>query len=86
MDACIAAVDDYLQPPAPEGRARQGSITLLLGPMFAGKTTALITKAKVLEDALIIKWAKDVRYNPKAVVTHDGEEVPAVRLNRLSDF
>ena len=53
-----------------------GSVHLILGPMFAGKTTALLKRVQELERAganvLLIKSDKDTRYAKDKVVTHDG--------------
>jgi thymidine kinase len=51
-----------------------GSITLIVGPMFAGKTTQLLLfiDREVISDkkCLIIKHLNDVRYSSDSIVTH----------------
>ena len=54
-----------------------GSVHLILGPMFAGKTTRLLERVKQLEESvsanvLLLKSDKDTRYAKDKVVTHDG--------------
>lgn len=52
-----------------------GSIELICGPMFSGKTTQLIRMIHQHENAdlicLMIKYDQDVRYDDTHVVTHD---------------
>lgn len=53
-----------------------GSLTVYAGPMYAGKTTALIAELEAgIEEAkrvLVIKPAIDNRYEANDVVSHDG--------------
>ena len=62
-------------------RARQGAsvpagIELIVGPMFSGKTTALLRRVEELERAglsvALVKSSKDDRYSQEHVVTHNG--------------
>jgi len=69
------------------------SITLILGPMFSGKTTELIRlvdRERIAKrSCMIICWSNDNRFTTEnAVVTHIGfkyDQVPAVRCSELSD-
>jgi len=59
-----------------EAQKGVGSV-LILGPMFAGKTTRLLERVKQLEESvnanvLLLKSDKDTRYAKDKVVTHDG--------------
>jgi thymidine kinase len=49
------------------------------GPMFAGKTTALLTEAASLPPGsfVFIKPSLDDRYLKEAVVSHDGQQIAA---------
>lgn len=53
----------------------RGRIELILGPMFAGKSTELLRRVKRHEIAgskcLRIKFAGDVRYSEDSIATHD---------------
>lgn len=53
-----------------------GRIELIIGPMFSGKSTELLRRARVLaiSDAkvLYIKFAGDTRYSNDKIITHDG--------------
>ncbi len=62
------------------------SLDIVAGPMFAGKTSALIKRveAAVASAALpvvIIKPAMDNRYAEQAIVTHDGVSRAAVPVS-----
>lgn len=63
---------------------------MIVGPMFAGKTTSLLRR--VQSEALngrnvaIIKSNKDTRYGLESIVTHDGCKFPCWALADLSSF
>ncbi len=66
------------------------TLTVLSGPMFAGKTTALIRAvdavvAKAERAAVIVKPAMDNRYAESAIVTHDGAAHVAVPVASARD-
>ena len=67
-------VDDETETSTQKG---VGSVHLILGPMFAGKTTHLLDRVQRLEESaaanvLLLKSNKDTRYARNKVVTHDG--------------
>ena len=53
-----------------------GSLTVYAGPMYAGKTTALIAELEAgieeQKNVLVIKPAIDNRYGEEDIVSHDG--------------
>lgn len=57
-------------------KTSNGSLTVYCGPMYAGKTTALIAELEAgIEDQksiLVIKPAIDNRYGEEDIVSHDG--------------
>ncbi len=66
---------------------KSGQIELICGPMFSGKTTALLTR---LRDAhrttgrvALFKPTLDTRYSTREVVSHDGVAMAAVNLERV---
>jgi len=67
-----------------------GQIQLILGPMFSGKSTELIRRLKRYQVAqyavLIVKYAKDQRYDESGIATHCGQVLPAVSANKLSEL
>ncbi|XP_023339762.1 thymidine kinase, cytosolic isoform X3 [Eurytemora carolleeae] len=64
-----------------------GKVQLILGPMFSGKSTELIRRLKRYQvakyEVLIIKYAKDVRYDENGISTHDRQTLPAVAATTL---
>jgi len=67
-----------------------GQIQVIFGPMFSGKTTELMRRMKRYQianyDCLVVKYAKDVRYDETGIATHDRQVLPAVACERLSDL
>lgn len=64
-----------------------GEIHVIVGPMFAGKTTALLRRVKSEaangRKVALIKSSKDNRYAVDSVVTHDGIKYPCWALPNL---
>eukprot|EP00088_Acartia_fossae_P026863 TRINITY_DN27634_c0_g1_i6.p1 TRINITY_DN27634_c0_g1~~TRINITY_DN27634_c0_g1_i6.p1 ORF type:complete len:238 (+),score=44.80 TRINITY_DN27634_c0_g1_i6:35-715(+) len=69
---------------------QKGQIQLILGPMFSGKSTELIRRLKRYQvakyDVLIVKYAKDVRYDEYGIATHDRQTLPAVAATNLAEL
>ncbi|KAG8642147.1 hypothetical protein MANES_12G062301v8 [Manihot esculenta] len=67
-----------------------GEIHVIVGPMFAGKTTALLRRIKSESNSgrnvAMIKSSKDTRYANDSLVTHDGLKFPCWALPDLSSF
>jgi thymidine kinase len=53
-----------------------GSIELILGPMWSGKTSMMFakirSKAYADHECLVVKYRKDVRYSQEGAATHSG--------------
>lgn len=70
-------------------RSLQRGITVFTGPMFSGKTTALINKlerytfAKI--EYVLFSPKKDDRYSETEVVTHSKESLPAVKIGNIEE-
>ena len=58
--------------------------------MFSGKSTELIRRLKRYQIAryncLIVKYAKDVRYDAESIATHDQQTLKALSANRLNEL
>ncbi|KAL8522975.1 hypothetical protein ACS0TY_013074 [Phlomoides rotata] len=69
---------------------RSGEVHVIVGPMFAGKTTALLRRVRAEADTGrkvgMIKSSKDTRYAVDSVVTHDGTKFPCWPLPDLLSF
>ncbi len=64
-------------------------LSVISGPMFAGKTTALINRISAAAETLpvvIIKPAMDSRYGESAIVTHDGVTRPAIGISSEAEL
>ncbi|KAM4077550.1 hypothetical protein ACJW30_12G146200 [Castanea mollissima] len=76
---------EQLTPPSPSGE-----IHVIVGPMFAGKTTTLLRRIQSESSngrsVAIIKSNKDTRYGLDSIVTHDGAKLPCLALPDLSSF
>ncbi|CAN6289025.1 unnamed protein product [Urochloa humidicola] len=69
---------------------QSGEIHVIVGPMFAGKTTALLRRVQAEAGSgrtvALIKSDKDNRYGLDSVVTHDGTKMGCWALSELSNF
>ena len=67
-----------------------GQIQIIVGPMFSGKSTELIRRLKRYQiaryECLIVKYAKDLRYDSESIATHDQQTLKAVSTNNLEDL
>ena len=71
-----------------KGNLKVGSLDLIIGPMFSGKTTELIARAKELKsmgtNVLCINHVVDTRYSCDAkIVSHCNEWIEAIRTDNL---
>ncbi len=67
------------------------TLTVVAGPMFAGKTSALIRRIVAALDSeampvVIVKPAMDTRFGDSAIVTHDGVAHPALPIASEHDL
>lgn len=66
-------------------RSKIGSLEIFVGPMFAGKTEAIVEKALFLQhmnrNPVIYKPRHDDRYDIHAVVSHSGARVEATAIS-----
>ena len=75
----------------PPQQRQRGRIELIMGCMFAGKTTELLrrcNKHKITgKKVLRVKFSADKRYgNDFKISTHSGQKMSAVPINILSDL
>jgi len=65
-------------------------LTVICGPMFAGKTTELQRRIALAQAAgervLVIKPARDNRYADHEIVTHTGARVPARAVATIDEI
>eukprot|EP00792_Barthelona_sp_PAP020_P006404 TRINITY_DN2982_c0_g1_i3.p1 TRINITY_DN2982_c0_g1~~TRINITY_DN2982_c0_g1_i3.p1 ORF type:complete len:377 (-),score=95.63 TRINITY_DN2982_c0_g1_i3:121-1191(-) len=74
------------------GIRKMGKLTLIMGPMFAGKTTKLIEiitqkRNETCENSILVKYSKDQRYGlENECCTHDGKKLDALAANYLCEI
>lgn len=68
----------------------KGAIIAHIGPMFGGKTSALLADVRKMKIAgykiALFKPTQDSRYAKGAVVNHDGEQIEAIRVESINDI
>jgi thymidine kinase len=68
----------------------QGSIEIICGPMFAGKSSELIRRARVAQEAglkiKVFKPQKDTRYSNFHITSHNGDKIPATPISYFKDI
>lgn len=66
-----------------------GKLTLIVGPMYSGKTTELLSYVEIYrlgkKKTVVFKPSLDNRYGISVVKTHAGLEVEAIALERAQD-
>ena len=65
---------------------RVGSLTVICGPMFAGKTTKLLNYFTNADECVVIKPNFDDRYSKNEVVTHNGVKMPCYTVRRCDEW
>lgn len=67
-----------------------GRLHLIIGPMFSGKSTLLLTRYRRYKIAgkrcLLVKYAGDNRYEEDSIVTHDRLSYKAVSCHTLAEI
>ena len=70
----------------------ESSITLIMGPMFSGKTTELINiyKQKSIEfgksKCICLNYALDKRYGDNKIISHNGLSIDCLNIYNINDF
>ena len=61
-----------------------------MGPMFSGKSTELIRRLKRYQiaryECLIVRYAKDNRYDDSGIATHDRQSLKAVSASQCAQL
>lgn len=69
----------------------QGHLTVITGPMFAGKSTELLKRIQWANQGekrkiLVLKPKMDERYSVKKIVSHDGYSTLAQNIDRWPEY
>ena len=66
------------------------SLELILGPMFSGKTTTLISYYERFkhtnQNIMVVNHSSDKRYHDSYMTTHSGQHIPSVNVMYLSSI
>lgn len=65
---------------------RYGKLTVVVGPMFSGKTSFIISAIIDRNDYVIFKPAMDTRYSEIDIVTHTGDRASAIAVSLPDDL
>ena len=64
-----------------------GTIDIITGCMFAGKSTELLRRVKKAnKNFLLLKPNLDSRYDKSSVTTHSGEKLDAIVVNSVAEI
>ena len=80
-------IDEH-DPARPAGTVQRGTVTLIAGCMFSGKTTELLRRVDTFDRAKVaaFKHAVDVRYSPNEIVSHAGRAYPAPAITSAGEI
>ena len=71
-------------------KANMGYLEIILGPMFAGKTTKLIEKYRecifLMKKVCVINYEEDKRYDDVKLSSHDLVKIDSTNLKNISDI
>lgn len=69
-----------------------GTLDIIMGPMFSGKTELLIKKYNTCkeqldeEKILAFNYYKDTRYGEDKIISHNGKKIPSINIETLSEI
>lgn len=69
-----------------------GTLEIIMGPMFSGKTELLISKFNNLKEedpniqSIAFNYYKDIRYGKDKIVSHNGKFINSENLENLNDI
>ena len=67
-----------------------GFLKLIIGPMYSGKTTAIINIYKSLicenKSNIVINYIDDKRYDDKLLSSHDKVKIPCLQMRNITDI
>ena len=66
-----------------------GYLHIIFGPMFSGKTNKIIDLYNIYNKQHIcfcINYDKDIRYGSNKIISHDGNSIPCISVNNLSEL
>jgi thymidine kinase len=65
-------------------------LKIIVGPMFSGKTSAIIKQWKINKlkniPTLVVNYSEDVRYSNTNLSSHDKIEIPCIKLLEMKEI
>lgn len=68
---------------------KYGTLHLIVGPMFSGKSTELLRRlhrASVVKKVLLLSPIKDTRASSAVISSRGGAQAPCLKINRFQDI
>ena len=69
---------------------KTGSLTLIIGPMYSGKTSSILDLYRKYGfskiNTLVVNFEEDKRYHESMMSTHDKNMIPCVNVIKLKDI
>ena len=69
-----------------------GTLEIIMGPMFSGKTELLINKYNTCkeqvdeENIIAFNYYKDTRYGNNKIISHNSNQIPSINIITLSEI
>ena len=69
-----------------------GTLEIIMGPMFSGKTELLIEKYNTCkeqvdqENIVAFNYYKDTRYGDNKIISHNSNQIPSINIETLSEI
>ena len=64
-----------------------GNLDVIIGPMYAGKSTKLIEiyrkNSLLMKRICVVNYSEDNRYDNNSLCTHDGDKISSIKLDTL---
>lgn len=69
-----------------------GTLEIIMGPMFSGKTALLIEKYKTCKEKLdqekiiAFNYYKDTRYGDNKIISHNSNQIPSINIETYQKY
>ena len=69
-----------------------GTLEIIMGPMFSGKTELLIKKYNTYKEQIgnnqiiTFNYYKDTRYGENEIISHNSNKIPSINIKTLSEI
>ena len=66
-----------------------GTLEIIMGPMFSGKTELLIQKYNNIDTSvktIAYNYFKDTRYGDNKIVSHNGKSISSINIENLNEI